>query len=344
MVWLMRMHGFKKLIIASVAWMVCLPLLLPAQDEIRDTEMELSEAVGEWRSAAAALDAASLKRAELQVELEDLKRAGRWFEENLHGATSDKRRPARLRRQLRKWRREVRRAEKKLAAQDRRIEDLTVAVDEARDKLDRLSFKRKYDALHRESAERVYSGYFPPANEFYYPDDEDKVLKHPPPFECRRAYDGSDPKLERHRIDLEEEPFFVYHPEHVPLFGDDEPLLRCAASLTLIEGGQYFLNLRFRIHTHQPRKAYGYLERGSRLIITFLDGTELTLRNNRLNLGQFDKKNGIVTFVGQYSLDLYAQNLLKRNMIRNVLVEWAKGYDKYPVYRIDLLANQMDCL
>ncbi len=314
--------------------------------DIGTVEIQLSEAVAAWQNSAAALDQAVIDMAETQRQYDDMVRARDWMEKNLQNRKEHKESPKRIKKAKKAYKsgvKKVRKLLRKLNTQQRDINKLIDKVEASRLEMNRLMSKRDELIKGGNDGKKVYSGYFPKYKSFYHPSEKDNVFYHHPKFNCKTDFDGKDPILQKHRLEYEESVFFTYQPDYVP-FVNDKAYMTGSTFFTLVEGGQYFLNLNIRIQTDKPRRDYGYLERGSRLFITFMNGDELVLMNNLLNLGSFNRKKGVVLFRGQYSLNVYAQNKIKKNPIDKIRIEWAKGYEDYDIYYVDLLQKQFNCL
>ncbi len=320
-------------------------LQLWSQD-IGSVEIQLSESVAAWQNAATDLDNAVVELNEIQRQYDDMVRARIWMQKNFENRKTKKESPKRIKKAKKAYKSGLKKEKKllrKLNTIQRDVNNLTEKVEKNHQKMNRLMNQR--DDLRRggKGEKKVYSGYFPKYKSFYRASEKDNVYYNLPKFSCKTDYDGTDPVLQKHRIEYKESVFFRHQPAYMPLI-NDEAYLTASSYFTLVEGGQFFLNLNIRIHTDNPRQDYGYLERHSRLFITFLNGDELVLLNNLLNLGSFDRKKGVVVFRGQYSLNVYSQNKIKKNPIDKIRIEWAKGYEDYDVYHVDLLQKQFKCL
>ncbi|HHB78450.1 MAG TPA: hypothetical protein ENK85_04375 [Saprospiraceae bacterium] len=315
--------------------------------DIGDIEIELSEAVSAWQNAATELDQAMVTLNDLQKKYDDMVRARDWMESNLESRRAKKESPKSIKKAKKVYVSGLKKEKQianQLKKQQKIINKLTNDVEKYRQTISKLTFQKNSMLKDGErQSQKVYSGYFPRYKSFYHAKLEDNRMFNPPDFPCKKAFDGTDPVLNKHRIEYEEQLFFSHQPDLVPLI-DGQPYLLCSSYFTLVEGGQYFLNLNIKIHSKNPRQSFGYLERGSRLIITFLDGEELTLQNNVLHLGVINRKKGTVLYRGQYSLNIYAQNKIKKQPIDKVRIEWSKGYDDYDIFYVDLLQNQLKCL
>ncbi len=314
--------------------------------DIGSVEIQLSESVAAWQNAATDLDNAVVELNEIQRQYDDMVRARIWMQKNFENRKTKKESPKRIKKAKKAYKSGLKKEKKllrKLNNKQRDINNLMGKVEKNRQKLNRLMKQRDDLRKGGKGEKKVYSGYFPKYKSFYQASEKDNVYYNPPKFSCKTDYDGTDPVLQKHRIEYEESVFFMHHPAYMPLI-NDEAYLTASSYFTLVEGGQFFLNLNIRIHTDNPRQDYGYLERHSRLFITFMNGDELVLLNNLLNLGSFDRKKGVVLFRGQYSLNVYSQNKIKKNPIDKIRIEWAKGYEDYDVYHVDLLQKQFKCL
>ena len=321
--------------------------------DIGTVEIQLSEAVAAWQNAAADLDEAIVELSKIQRQYDDMVRARDWMEKNLQSRKEHKDSPKRVKKAKKAFKageKKVKKLLRQLNSQQREVNKLMEKVEENRQLMNRLMIQRNElekgeneEKKGENKEKKVHSGYFPKYKSFYKATINEDVYYNPPKFNCKKDFDGTDPVLNKHRIEYAESVFFTYQPEYMPL-KNDEAYMTGSSFFTLVEGGQFFLNLKIRIQTDNPRQDYGYLERHSRLFITFMNGEELVLLNNLLNLGTINKKKGTVLFRGQYALNVYAQNKIKKNPIDKIRIEWAKGYEDYQIYHIDLLQKQFKCL
>lgn len=314
---------------------------------LADVELRLSEAVTQWQNSAAKLDKAVIDLQELQARHTDLMRVRDWMESNLQSRMKQNESSKSIKKARKVYSSGVKKVKeigREIDVKQKEINELTEEVEEQKQRMSKLSFQREsLINTDNRNAKKVYSGYFPKYKSFYHADKADDVLLNPVGFSCEKAFDGTDPRLKKHRIEYVSKQWFTYQPKMLPLI-NGKPYLVCNSYFTLVEGGQYFLNLEVLIYSQNHRQSFGYLERWSRLFITFLNGEELILQNNLLNLGSFNKKKGLVTFRGQYPLSVYAQNRIKKHGIDKIRIEWAKGYEDYEIYYVDLLQQQLKCL
>lgn len=319
---------------------------IQAQD-LQEIELKLSATVSEWQQATSALDKASIELSKLSGEHEEVVQAAAWLKQNLENRNENGNKEAvkRTKKAYKKGKKDLKRIEKKMLNKRSEVAELTDFVEKIKQEMNRLSFKKDafINGEEYDNGTMVFSGYFPQSTSFYYPSEKDNLFFNPPKLNCETLFDGPDPYTRKHRIDLSESVLFTLHPAGIPLI-DDSPYMKCLSSFSLMEGGNFFLNLDFIIHTKNPRKSFGYLERKSQVLITFTNGEELVLLNNTLNLGSFNKQKGTGRFRGVYPLNVHAQNRIKKLSVDNILVEWAKGYEIYPIYDTDLLSRQFDCL
>ena len=322
--------------------------LIPVWSQnLAEIEIKLSEAVASWQKSAADLDQSVIDLSDLQRQYDDMVRAKEWMAKNLESRKANNDSSKKIKKARKVYRsglKQVKKLSKKLNSQQRVVNNLTDKVESNKQQMNKLMFLRD-ELVNGGVDERkiVYSGYFPKYKSFYHPKEKENVFFYHPKFSCKTDFDGTDPRLDKHRIEYEESVFFTYQPDYLPLV-NNQAYLQASTFFTLVEGGQFFLNLNIRIQTDNPRQSYGYLERGSRLFITFMNGDELVLMNNLLNLGSFNRKKGVVVYKGQYSLNVYSQNKIKRNTIDKVRIEWSKGYEDYNIYYVDLLQKQFKCL
>lgn len=160
---------------------------------------------------------------------------------------------------------------------------------------------------------------------------------------CQVAYEGKDETTGQIRRDVQEQLLFTYTDERLRTYLKDKEYLRCEGFLTAM-GGYRFLSLQFTFAYPNAREAYGFIEKGSILIIKFLDGSFVSLPALRMDKGSYDTETELLTYSVHYPLDRSQMNLLRRGEVDSVIMFWSSGYEEYPVYNLNFFANQIGCL
>lgn len=173
-------------------------------------------------------------------------------------------------------------------------------------------------------------------------DESGNVEKIPTP-ECQTAYEGKDEVSGQIRKDLQQQLLFTYTDERLRPYLKDKEYLRCDGFLTAM-GGFRFLSLQFTFAYPNAREAYGFIEKGSILIIKLLDGSFVNLPAMRMDKGSYNTEKEMLTYNVYYPLDRSQINLLRRGDVDSIIMFWSSGYEEYPVYNVTFFANQFNCL
>lgn len=160
---------------------------------------------------------------------------------------------------------------------------------------------------------------------------------------CQTAYEGKDEVSGQFRRDLQQQLLFTYTDERLRPYLKDKEYLRCNGFLTAM-GGFRFLSLQFTFAYPNAREAYGFIEKGSILIIKLLDGSFVSLPSLRMDKGSYDTEKEMLTYNVYYPLDRSKTNLLRRGDVDSIIMFWSSGYEEYPVYNVNFFANQFNCL
>jgi len=160
---------------------------------------------------------------------------------------------------------------------------------------------------------------------------------------CQIAYEGKDQITGQMRRDVQEQLLFTYTDERLRTYLKDKEYLRCEGFLTAM-GGYRFLSLQFTFAYPNAREAYGFIEKGSILIIKLLDGNFVSLPALRMDQGSYDTTAELLTYSVHYPLDRSQMNLLRHSEVDSVIMFWSSGYEEYPVYNLNFFAQQMGCL
>lgn len=164
-----------------------------------------------------------------------------------------------------------------------------------------------------------------------------------PQTTCQIVYQGKDETTGQIRRDVQEQMLFTYTDERLRSYLKDKEYLKCEGFLTAM-GGFHFLSLKFTFAYPNAREAYGFIEKGSILIIKFLDGSFVSLPAMRMDKGSYDTQTELLTYNVHYALDHSQLNLLRRGEVDSVIMFWSSGYEEYPVYNLNFFANQIGCL
>ncbi len=169
-------------------------------------------------------------------------------------------------------------------------------------------------------------------------------LQQRPEWECVFDFEGKDPLNGRHRKDLQKETLFTFTDERLRLYLKDKEYLQCDAFMTDLGNNYKFLSLEFTFAYPNAREAYGFIEKGSMLIIKLLNGGFIQLRSGKMDNGQYDTKTELLTYEVNYLISPPLLNSLKNMEVDSIIVTWSSGYEEYEVFNIDFFQRQIGCL
>lgn len=109
-------------------------------------------------------------------------------------------------------------------------------------------------------------------------------------------------------------------------------------------GGFRFLSLQFTFAYPNAREAYGFIEKGSVLIVKLLDGSFVTLSAGQMDKGSYDTTTELLTYQVYYPLERSQIQALRRGEVDSIILFWSTGYEEYPVFNLNFFANQFSCL
>ncbi|HMQ45833.1 MAG TPA: hypothetical protein PKA00_04375 [Saprospiraceae bacterium] len=170
----------------------------------------------------------------------------------------------------------------------------------------------------------------------------DDILLTPPAPDCSYAYEGKDNRG-RYRRDLREQILFTHTDERLRPFLEGKDYLRCDGFFTIL-GGYRYLSLEFTFAYPNAREAYGFIEKGSYLMVKLLNNQFITLRSGKMDQGTYDTESGLLTYRVHYPIDQGQINVLKRSEVNSVIVSWSSGYEEYEVYNMGFFIQQITCL
>ncbi len=163
------------------------------------------------------------------------------------------------------------------------------------------------------------------------------------PADCDLTYIGIDDELGVEVVDFESRPLFMHTQPQVKKWMKDKYLLECSANIYRADKTAFLL-LHLKINSENAKHAYGDLEKGSKLKITFDDGEHIYVENIERDRGTAKRSKGITNYKGIYPLDGFDTKELSKKVISLIGVVWEEGYQEYEVQNFNLIKNQINCL
>lgn len=160
---------------------------------------------------------------------------------------------------------------------------------------------------------------------------------------CKTAFEGTDEISKQWRRDIQQEYLFSHTDDRLRVYLKDKEYLRCEGFLTTM-GGFRYLSLQFSFAYPNAREAYGFIEKGSILIVKLLNGEFVTLTAGRMDKGSYDTEAELLTYRVHYPIDRAQLNTLRRGELDTMIMFWSSGYEEYEVYNLDFFTNQITCL
>ena len=189
-----------------------------------------------------------------------------------------------------------------------------------------------------------YENIIPLQDNFEGLPDRDNILINPPEKECVYSYDGVDEKSGQYRKDVQKQLLFTHTDDRLRLFLKEKEYLKCEGYFTALGGGFRFLTLQFTFAYPNAREAYGFIEKGSVLMIKLLNNDYVSLRSGKMDRGSYDTEKELLTYRVHYPIDRTQLNLLKLSEVDNIKVFWSTGFEEYDVFQLDFFINQIGCL
>lgn len=168
------------------------------------------------------------------------------------------------------------------------------------------------------------------------------VILRPPLPSCQLAYEGKDNRG-RYRRDLQKQLLFTHTDERLRHVLKEQEYLSCEGFLTQL-GGYRYLTLEFNFAYPNAREAYGFIDKGSYLMVKLLNGQFVTLFSGKMDRGDYREETGQLSYLVHYPIDQSQLNILKRSEVNSVIVSWSSGYEEYEVYHLGFFIDQIRCL
>ena len=174
--------------------------------------------------------------------------------------------------------------------------------------------------------------------------DEMNVMSNPPKPPCKLVFNKLDEFSGKVRKDVAKELFFTYTNERMRPYFKNREYITCNAGLASLSGDIYFLKLDLEVASEKAKKEYGFLEKGSALIVKMIDGSTVRLLNQKTDMGTLNPLQKSVVYKPQYIITGSQVKSLSKGEVDRVRVVWSTGYEDYEVYELDFFINQMSCL
>ena len=162
--------------------------------------------------------------------------------------------------------------------------------------------------------------------------------------ECKIAFQGKDSFSGKKRTDLAKSPFFSFTSKKMRPYFLEGDMIKCDAYLSAVSGGYKFICIEVVVASETAQKSYGSLEKQGLLSLRLVDGTTVSLYNNKTDTGSLDPIKKTVTFKAQYLIPSEHLKTLGKVDLDVARLVWSTGYEDYTIYETDFLINQLACL
>lgn len=160
---------------------------------------------------------------------------------------------------------------------------------------------------------------------------------------CDITYNGLDKSLNQKRIEHAPQHLFGHTSEKLKHFLKSENFLNCSAYLTQLDG-DYYLNLDLDLATKDASRNYGFIDKDDMVKLTFINGDNFVANSIYRAEGKLEPYSGHTKYEAIYRLQDIEMELIEDLELDKVAIIWSSGFEEYPVYEIDLLQRQLECL
>ena len=160
---------------------------------------------------------------------------------------------------------------------------------------------------------------------------------------CDITFNGIDKSLNQKKIEHAPQHLFGYTSEKLKHFLKNENFLNCNAYLTKLDG-EYYLNLDLDLATKDASRNYGFIDKGDMIKLTFINGDNFIANSIFRAEGKLEPYSGHTKYEAVYQLQDIEMELIEDLELDKIAIIWSSGFEEYPVYEIDLLQRQLECL
>jgi hypothetical protein len=160
---------------------------------------------------------------------------------------------------------------------------------------------------------------------------------------CEYSMNEVDAFTRKRKITTTSKFFFGYTHPKLQEFLKGENYLTCEGYMSQV-GSLKSLNLKYTIDSPTAQDDYGNILEGSRLLISLLDGTVITLVSAEQDGGRIDRSKQQTIYKTFYIIDARSEKKLLKSEISEVRMVWTKGYENYDIFEVDFIINGLKCL
>ncbi len=174
-------------------------------------------------------------------------------------------------------------------------------------------------------------------------DRTNDVFMNSPAPECAIAFEGKDEFTGKNKRETSPARFFTHTDDLMRKALGDKDFITCDITGTKVESSRYtYLNLTFTILSKDIQRTLGFLDRGTPIIFVLVNGSKVTLRANKTDIGVVDIDKGTTTYKAQLTAESITD--ITGSELDYIRVNWSSGYEDYEVFNVDVLKNLFNCL
>jgi hypothetical protein len=168
------------------------------------------------------------------------------------------------------------------------------------------------------------------------------VMRSPPTHTCAWVVDERDAFSGEIRRESPRSVLFQHTNPALKVLYDKTPQTtgECFLSQT---GEAYRIHLWLTIQDPRARNTFGTLSANSSALFKLMDGTTLTLYNQRADEGAATADGKGYMFKGQYLIDKASAKRLVKTGVDKLRITWANGYEDYDIQHVTLLQRLLGC-
>lgn len=168
-----------------------------------------------------------------------------------------------------------------------------------------------------------------------------KIVK--PQQECSYEMNEVDKFTKKRKVATKSSFFFGYTHPKLEKFLKGDHYLVCTGHMSEV-AGLTSLHLKFTFDSESAQEDYGSILQGSRMLISLLDGTTITLVAGEADGGKIDRNKKQTVYKTYFVIDTRSQKKLKKSEINQIRMVWGEGYEDYDITEVDFIINQLTCL
>ncbi len=161
--------------------------------------------------------------------------------------------------------------------------------------------------------------------------------------DCNLQKEGLDEDLGVYVYEFVSQPFFIHTQSQFKKWKKDKFLMEGSAHIYKADKAT-FLILEIKINSENAKHAYGNLEKGSPLKISFFNNEHIYMENIERDRGKAKKSEQFTIYKGVYPLEGLDVKELGKHYIKKIGIVWEEGYQEYNIQNSDLIMNQIQCV